>query len=114
MFSACIHFIDGVQTQPKTPPKSFVRVETPPTTLEPVSDFTPEPVPATLEPVPDFTPEPVPATLEPVPDFTPEPVPATLANLTIRELKAIAREKKVKNYGRMKKSELVEALTFKA
>ena len=84
--SACIHFIDEVQ--PKTPPTIV------------------EPVPAIFEPVPDFTLEPVPAILEPVPDFT-------LADLSIRELKAMASEKKVKNYGRMKKSQLVEALTLK-
>jgi hypothetical protein len=91
--SACIHFIDGVfkQTQPKTPPESFVGVETSPTIVEPV--------PAPLEPVP--------APLEPVPDFT-------LANLyTIRELKAMASKRKVKNYGRLTKIQLVEALTSK-
>jgi hypothetical protein len=84
--SACIHFIDGVfkQTQPKTPPESFVGVETSPTIVEPV--------PAPLEPVPDFT----------------------LANLyTIRELKAMASKRKVKNYGRLTKIQLVEALTSK-
>ena len=104
--SACIHFIDEVFT--KTPHKSFVGVETPPTIVEPVPDFTPEPVPDfTPEPVPDFTLEPVPATVEPVPDFT-------LTNLNIRELKAMARKKKVKNYGSLKKAQLVEALTSKA
>jgi len=84
--SACIHFIDEVfkQTQPKTPPEFFVGVETPPTIVEPV--------PAPLEPVPDFT----------------------LANLyTIRELKAMASKRKVKNYGRLTKIQLVEALTSK-
>jgi hypothetical protein len=114
--SACIHFIDEVQ--PKTPPTI---VEPVPAIFEPVPDFTLEPVPAIFEPVPDFTLEPVPAILEPVPDFTLEPVPAilepvpdfTLADLSIRELKAMASEKKVKNYGRMKKSQLVEALTLK-
>jgi hypothetical protein len=112
--SACIHFIDEVFT--KTPHKSFVGVETPPTIVEPVPDFTPEPVPDfTPEPVPDFTPEPVPDfTLEPVP-ATVEPVPDfTLTNLNIRELKAMARKKKVKNYGSLKKAQLVEALTSKA
>lgn len=77
--SACIHFIDGVfkQTQPKTPPESFVGVETSPTIVEPVPDF-------------------------------------TLANLyTIRELKAMASKRKVKNYGRLTKIQLVEALTSK-
>ncbi len=84
--SACIHFIDEVfkQTQPKTPPEFFVGVETPPTIVKPV--------PAPLEPVPDFT----------------------LANLyTIRELKAMASKRKVKNYGRLTKIQLVEALTSK-
>jgi hypothetical protein len=38
------------------------------------------------------------------PDFT-------LTDLSIRELKAMASKRKVKNYGRMKKSQLVEALT---
>jgi len=88
--SACIHFIDEVtyqtavfkQTPSKTPPALV------------------EPVPAALEPVPALV-EPVPAALE--------PVPVTLAELSIRELKALAKGK-VKNYGRMKKSRLVEAL----
>jgi hypothetical protein len=85
--SACIHFIDEVFT--KTPHKSFVGVETPQTIVEPVLEFNP----------PDFT-------LEPVPDFT-------LANLSIRELKTMASTRKVKNYGRLTKSQLVEALTIK-
>jgi hypothetical protein len=80
--SACIHFIDEVFT--KTPHKSFVGVETPPTIVEPIPDFS-------LEPVPDFT----------------------LANLSIRELKTMASTRKVKNYGRLTKSQLVEALTIK-
>jgi hypothetical protein len=49
-----------------------------------------------------------PALVEPVPAAL-EPVPVTLAELSIRELKALAKGK-VKNYGRMKKSRLVEAL----
>lgn len=94
--SACIHFIDEVQ--PKTPP----------TIVEPVPDITLEPVPATFEPVLEFNPPPVMVNqlLTDSPDFT-------LADLSIRELKAMASEKKVKNYGRMKKSQLVEALTLK-
>jgi hypothetical protein len=95
--SACIHFIDEVtyqtavfkQTPSKTPPALV------------------EPVPAALEPVPALV-EPVPALVEPVPAAL-EPVPVTLAELSIRELKALAKGK-VKNYGRMKKSRLVEAL----
>ena len=82
--SACIHFIDEVFTFP--------------TIVEPVPAIV-EPVPAIVEPVLAFNPP-----LTDSPDIT-------LAELTIRELKAMAREKKVKNYGRMKKSELVEALT---
>jgi hypothetical protein len=101
--SACIHFIDEVQ--PKTPPTI---VEPVPTIVEPVPDITLEPVPATFEPVLEFNPPPVMVNqlLTDSPDFT-------LADLSIRELKAMASEKKVKNYGRMKKSQLVEALTLK-
>ena len=102
--SACIHFIDEVTYQTavfkQTPSK------TPPALVEPVPAAL-EPVPAALEPVPALV-EPVPALVEPVPAAL-EPVPVTLAELSIRELKALAKGK-VKNYGRMKKSRLVEAL----
>jgi hypothetical protein len=109
--SACIHFIDEVtyqtavfkQTPSKTPP---ALVEPVPAALEPVPAAL-EPVPALVEPVPALV-EPVPALVEPVPAAL-EPVPVTLAELSIRELKALAKGK-VKNYGRMKKSRLVEAL----
>jgi hypothetical protein len=110
--SACIHFIDEVFTFPTIVEPVPAIVEPVPAIVEPVPAIV-EPVPAIVEPVPAIV-EPVPAIVEPVLAFNPpltDSPDITLAELTIRELKAMAREKKVKNYGRMKKSELVEALT---